>query len=183
MRWTWPATNILSEKWYKSNNSISDYVLEKPEHIWYANGLQLMRSRHQRTPMMYRSRLVVVESVHRCCSSFLARAKNSAFWIFKTRLKILHEHVTTTSPTFCYTSFRIPFYSSRAKKKKHFARTNSAHSWIALLTYEMTSKNKRGNTNFLNELKHYNYMLIRNPWRKIHFGVFIKILAIFEIWK
>ena len=123
-----------------------------------------MRSRHQRTPMMYRSRLVVVESVHRCCSSFLARAKNSAFWIFKTRLKILHEHVTTTSPTFCYTSFRIPFYSSRAKKKKHFARTNSAHSWIALLTYEMTSKNKRGNTNFPNPKLQMNWNKFLHLW-------------------
>ena len=68
-------------------NQIIPYLttLEKPErseHIWYANGLQLMRSRHQRTPMMYRSRLVVVDSVHRCCSSFFGQSKKFHFLNF-----------------------------------------------------------------------------------------------------
>lgn len=85
---------------------------ERSEHIWYANGLQLMRySRHQRTPWC--TAAARVGSVPPRSSFFLARAKNFAFWIFKTQLRI-HMDMRVKLLSFCRQKYVIAL--SREKK-------------------------------------------------------------------
>ena len=114
MRWTWPATNILSEKWYKSNNSISDYT-RKPWTFWaylvckwIATNALLATSAN---PMMYRSRSCRFGTA--ALQFFLARAKNFAFWIFKTQLRI-HMDMRVKLLSFCRQKYVIAL--SREKK-------------------------------------------------------------------
>lgn len=105
MRWTWLATNILSEKWYKSNISISDYIARRrhssARDIWYANGLQLMRD---------------WVSEYRALSFFALVTKNRTEFQFENLLTgILRSLEQNISDANCYREWNVLEQTVRAK--------------------------------------------------------------------